>query len=173
VAYPSDNFPLWPDCMTGRDWQKLGEPFRGDLVRLRDSLVALNHATGKVAGKSAQTEDRPDRAPIATPSDQLEAEILRILNRDMNNTREAPTAAQFYQEHVINGRTIAGLERAKGWKARTMKKRKQDIQGHLAKALNMTVDLNALRKCARKSGRLVRLDPHILERTQCDETTDD
>jgi len=49
VAYPSDNFPLWPDCMTGRDWQKLGEPFRGDLVRLRDSLVALNHTTGKTA----------------------------------------------------------------------------------------------------------------------------
>jgi hypothetical protein len=86
VEYPSVNSPLWPDCMTGRDWQKLGEPLRGDLVRLRDSLVALNHTTGKAAGKTA-----PDKVTAPAPSNAFtrDGEIwnIRYEGRDLPTVR--------------------------------------------------------------------------------------
>jgi hypothetical protein len=98
VAYPSDNFPLWPDCMTGRDWQKLGEPFRSDLVRLRDSLVALNHATGRAAEQHKRIlKDKAKRQRMGRmhgrkggrpPSDRLDTikkAVARVLDRKKNN----------------------------------------------------------------------------------------
>ena len=106
----------------------------------------------------------------ATATDRLEAEIIRILSRDFPNIKARPTATEFYQEHIINGRTMAGLARAKGWSTRTMKARKANIETYLTQKLGMPVDLDKLKTAPRKSGKIVYTDPGVIERTYSDDT---
>jgi len=116
---------------------------------------------------SAKTESA---SQPATATDRLEAEIIRILSRDFPNIKARPTATEFYQEHIINGRTMAGLARAKGWKTRTMKARKANIETHLTQKLGMPVDLDKLKTAPRKSGKIIYTDPGVIERTYSDDT---
>lgn len=123
-------------------------------------------------GQSARPGVSGNQA-AASPTARLESEIIRILARDFTATTARPTASEFYQEYVINGRTIRGLARAKQWSERTMKDRKAKIEAHLAEELEMTVDLDLLRTGRRKSGRLVYMDPSVIERTRSDEMEQD
>lgn len=106
----------------------------------------------------------------ATATAQLESEIIRILNHDFPDLKARPTASEFYQEHVINGRSMAELANVKNWKLRTLKSRKFTISKHLSRKFGMPVDLNELRTAPRKSGRITYTDPHMIERTHSDRT---
>jgi len=130
---------------------------------LRAEGVTAKRTRGKMAAEANATP--------ATPTPDLETEIIRILNRDFQNTKAHPTAAAFYQAHVINGRSMTGLSSAKGWKLRTMKKRKADIEAHLSRTFRTPVDLNTFKCVQRKSGRIVYIDPGIIERTHGDDAT--
>lgn len=79
VAFPSVNSPLWPDCMTARDWDRQGEPGKTDLLRLRDALVALNHSTGKTPDKAAPetTNGTAGKSPAADVKPDGGAEVRR------------------------------------------------------------------------------------------------
>jgi hypothetical protein len=132
--------------------------------------------TGDKVEAMAPTKARAAKVmpEAATPTAQLESEIIRILNRDLTHDKARPTASELYQEHIINGRTMAGLARAnEKWAVRTMKKRKADMEAHLTETLHMPVDLDAFRTTRRKSGRIVYTDPGVIERTHSDETDRD
>jgi len=119
----------------------------------------------------APAASEPEAA--ASPTAKLEAEIIRILNRDFPNTKKPPTFSQFYQEHFINGRTMTGLARAKGWKVRTMHERKKVMKAHLTRTLGIPIDLDALRTAPRKSGKIFYTNPGVIERTYGDGTQRD
>lgn len=101
----------------------------------------------------------------ATPTAELETEIIRILSRDFTHLKARPTATEFYQEYVINARSMAGLARAKKWSERTMKFRKAEIEKHLSRQLKTSVDLDELRTAHRKAGKIVYVDPGRIEKT--------
>lgn len=188
----------WVQCCRGLTPEALGKTPEGNLSFIRDTVTRL-HSTEAVAWRRrtyeagifaigreldrrklataapapAKTKAAPPRPAPASPTAELEAEIIRILNRDFPNLKARPTASELYQEHVINGRTMTGLARAKGWKVRTMKARKADIKAHLTRTLNTPVDLNALRTAPRKGGRIVYTDPGVIERTHGNDTRRD
>ncbi len=54
IAYPRDvNAGPWPECM---DWRQVPAHMEADLRRLADSLVRLNHSTGKTAAKWTEAQ---------------------------------------------------------------------------------------------------------------------
>lgn len=101
----------------------------------------------------------------ASPSRELEAEILRIASSAFASLTAAPTMAQFYQRHVIEGTPLVDIARGTKWKLRTLKSRKTALERYLTETFGMAVDLDAFRAARRRSGRIVPTDPGIIERT--------
>lgn len=164
IQYPCET---WPDDMNANAaaWGRLPEPLRANLFRLCDALARLNHSSGDTVTVKKKA---PSEKKTATPTAELESEIIRLLSRDFPNTKAHPTAAAFWQEHFINGRSMRGLSDAKGWKIRTMKKRKADIRDHLRRTFGMDFNLDDFKNVRRKSGRITYTDPAIIERTHAD-----
>ncbi len=139
----------------------------------QDCLLKIFKEPG--SGEPEENDLIKTLAPVesASPTRELEAEIIRALNSGFSNDKARPTASEFYHEYVIQSRTMAGLERAKGWKLRTMRLRKARIETYLFKKFGVHVDLDVFRNVARKSGKIIYTDPKIIEETHGRETPHD
>lgn len=96
-------------------------------TNLAPAPIATSDEGPPEIGNAAAPNEKPVRREPATPTAELESEIIRILSRDFSNLKAPPTATDFYYQYVVNIRTMAGLHRANGWALRTMKKRKADL----------------------------------------------
>lgn len=143
-------------------WAEVEERFDDELTKRKRDIEQIKRGQRNTAFVESEFDE------TATPSPELEAEILRILNRDFANLRARPTAAEFWQEYVINVRTMAGLSRAKRWSQRTMKDRKANIEKRLSAKLGMAVQVDDFRTAHRKSGRITPVDSSVIERTFAD-----